>query len=143
MEITHQFELNTSSDKVYETIATQSGMEGWWCKDCHIGTAPNEVSKMRFDKEGTIVEMHFRVDQLLVGKMVSMTCVENPNPSWIGTELIFEMTPKGSSTDFKFTHAGFDPKWAGQDPFEMTKGGWEHFMTSLKSYCNDGVGEPW
>jgi len=43
----------------------------------------------------------------------------------------------------KFSHTGFDKKWEGLDPFEMTKTGWEHFVSSLVSYCEKGEGQPW
>jgi hypothetical protein len=47
------------------------------------------------------------------------------------------------SCRFSFTHNGFDEKWEGSPPYVMTKEGWEHFMQSLKNYCESGKGQPW
>ncbi|MDN5202088.1 SRPBCC domain-containing protein [Fulvivirgaceae bacterium BMA10] len=143
MDIAHNFKIKTSTDKVYEALTTQKGIMGWWSKDCDITQKVGEESHMRFNKDGKIVEMQFRVDTLQPGEKVSWSCVGNPNPTWIGTELRFDMEQQGDEVNFSFTHGNFDDKWAGQPPFEMTKEGWDHFMNSLKNYCEKGEGQPW
>ncbi|MEP5611639.1 MAG: SRPBCC domain-containing protein [Cyclobacteriaceae bacterium] len=139
MDITHNLELNASAETIYNAVATQSGIRGWWSKDCIVGESEEEKSLLKFDKQGTIVEMGFKTVTLQQNKEVVWECTENANPAWLGTKIITKI----SGGNVVFSHAGFDEKWKGQEAFEMTKGGWDHFIASLKSYCETGVGQPW
>lgn len=143
MDITHNLEIKASADKVYSAVATQEGITGWWSKDCTVGEKEGDKSLLKFDKQGTIVEMGFVTKTLIPVKKVVWECVENANPAWLGTEIITEVLEKGDGSSVTFSHAGFDEKWRGQEAFEMTKGGWDHFVTSLVSYCEGGEGQPW
>lgn len=143
MDITHNLEIKASPSKVYEAVATQKGINGWWSKDCTVGAGEGEHSLLKFNKEGTIVEMGFRTVSLNAHKKVVWECTENANPAWIGTKIITEINPSNEGARVTFSHANFDEKWKGQDPFEMTKTGWQHFVQSLVSYCERGKGQPW
>lgn len=143
MDITHKLSLKASPEAVYTALSTESGINGWWSKDCTVGAKTGEKSLLKFNKEGNIVEMGFRTETLIPNKRVVWECTENANPAWIGTQIISEIAPAEDGTALVFSHAGFDEKWKGQDAFEMTKGGWEHFVNSLVAYCEAGVGQPW
>ena len=140
MDITHNLEINASSEAIYKAVATQSGINGWWSKDCTVGESEGEKSLLKFDKQGTIVEMGFQTVTLQPNIKVVWECTENANPAWLGTKIITEISKNGSVL---FSHAGFDEKWKGHEAFEMTKGGWDHFVGSLKTYCENGTGQPW
>ena len=143
MDIVYSFEIDAAPLEVYHAVATQQGITGWWSKDCKVAEEIGGQSDLRFNKEGKIVEMHFRTDQLQPGRSVAWTCVENPNPAWIGTELRYEIAESDKGTRLSFSHVRWDSKWEGQEPYEMTKEGWEHFMKSLKTFCETGAGQPW
>ncbi len=87
--------------------------------------------------------MGFTTRDLQPKRRVEWECTENGNPAWIGTRIITEITPEQEGCKVVFSHAGFDPKWEGQEAFEMTKGTWGHFIDSLKSFCETGQGQPW
>ncbi len=143
MDITHNLQINASADTIYDAVSTEKGISGWWSKDCTVGETANSDSLLKFNKQGTIVEMGFRTIELVPNKKVVWECTENGNPAWIGTQIVTEIKEQNGNEHVIFSHANFDEKWAGQDPFEMTKGGWEHFVASLKSYCETGTGQPW
>lgn len=143
MDITHNLTIKASPEAIYNAVATKKGITGWWSKDCTIGAAEGAKSLLKFDKSGTIVEMGFRTLSLTPNKKVVWECTENGNPAWLGTKIVTEISATEGGSKVVFSHAGFDKKWAGQDPFEMTKTGWEHFVNSLVSYCEEGVGQPW
>ena len=143
MNIVHQLEVKATAKDVYEALASQEGIKGWWSKDCDVSEEVGGHSQMRFNKEGKIVEMHFLVETLNPRGKVSWTCVKNPNPAWLHTQIHFELAEQEAHTALTFTHAGWDAKWKGEAPYEMTKEGWEHFMSSLKAYCETGEGQPW
>ena len=144
MNITHQLKIKASPEVIYNAVATQEGIASWWSKDCNVGSSEGEKSLLKFNKEGTIVEMGFRTATLNPNKKVVWDCTENGNPAWIGTQIVTEISnAEDEGSQVTFSHAGFDEKWNGQEPFEMTKQGWGHFVNSLVSYCEKGVGQPW
>ncbi len=143
MDIVHNVKISTTPAALYELFTTESGMNKWWSMDCDIAREPGDISKVRFTKDENKIEMCFRLDTLEPGEKMVWTCVENPNPAWIDTVLHFSVKPAGEQSDFTFKHTNWDAKWQGQIPYEQTRHGWEHFMNSLKNYCEKGVGEPW
>ncbi len=143
MDIQHKLKINASADTIYKAVSTQKGITAWWSKDCSVGENIGEPSNLKFDKQGNIVEMGFKTIALEPNTLVKWQCVANPNPAWINTEVITQISSSEIGCNVVFTHGGFDEKWKGQDPFEMTKQGWEHFVASLVSYCEKGEGQPW
>ena len=143
MNITHNLKIKASASTIYQAVATQKGINSWWSKDCKVGEVEGTSSVLKFDKQGTIVEMGFKTQELTPNKKVVWECVENANPAWLKTHVVTEIKDLGEESEVVFSHAGFDEKWEGQDPFEMTKQGWEHFVASLVSYCEKGEGQPW
>ncbi len=143
MDIVHNLKIKASANTVYDAVASENGITGWWSKDCKVGEETGANSVLNFDKNGTIVTMHFRTVELSPERKVVWECTENPNPSWIGTKVVTEIQSINEECHVFFSHTGFDDKWKGQDPFEMTKDGWKHFVESLVNYCETGKGQPW
>ncbi|MEQ9263527.1 MAG: SRPBCC domain-containing protein [Owenweeksia sp.] len=143
MDITHNLEIKASAEDIYKAMATQKGITGWWSKRCLVGENEGEKSLLKFDKQGTNVDMGFKTKTLHPNQTVIWECVENANPAWLGTRIVTEIKPLRDHCSVVFSHAGFEDKWKGQEAFEATKGGWEHFTDSLKDYCETGNGHPW
>ena len=143
MEIVHNLKINASAETIYNAVSTHVGIKGWWAKDCSVGESEGEGTLLKFNKDGKIVPMSFKTITLSPGEKVVWECTENVNPAWIGTKIITEITKTENGCNVIFSHTNFDEKWSGQEPFEMTKGGWEHFVASLTSFCETGSGQPW
>ncbi|SDS05652.1 SRPBCC domain-containing protein [Gramella sp. MAR_2010_147] len=143
MEIKHNLTIKTSPETIFKAVSTEKGITGWWCKDAKVGEAEGEKSLLKFNKQGTIVPMGFETIRLDSNKKVVWECIDNPNPAWIGTKLTTEISKTEDGAEVIFSHSEFDEKWKGQEPFEMTKQGWRHFMDSLVSYCEIGEGQAW
>ncbi len=141
MNIEHQFKINKDAQSLFPLFSTEAGINKWWSSDCEIAKNIGEISKLRFTADK--IEMHFRLDEVKGNEKVKWTCVDNPNPAWINTSIYFEIKASGEESSFQFKHSGWEDKWQGELPYEQTKQGWEHFMKSLKSYCETGQGEPW
>lgn len=142
MEIVHDFKVNATAEQLHSAIGTQEGIEGWWCKNCDIATEPGNVSEMRFDKQGTLVKMKFKVEKLNAG-LISWTCVDNDNKIWVDTTIDFEISSKDGNSNLRFVHGNWDSSVQGSEGIEMIKQGWDNFMGSLKNYCETGTGQPW
>jgi len=143
MDITHHLTIKASASTIYKAVSSQEGITGWWSKDCVVGSTPGSSSTLKFDKQGTLVVMHFKTLELNPDQKVIWEATENANPAWIGTHISTQITETEEGCSVIFSHSGFDTQWAGKDPFELTKGGWEHFVKSLTSYCETGEGQPW
>ena len=146
MEITQNLTLQASPEVVFNAVATNQGIKSWWCKDSIVGEKEGHRSLLKFDKnkDGNIIEMLFRTETITPNKKVVWECIDNANPAWIGTKLVTEISEGVNGTEVLFSHTNFDAKWEGQDPFEMTKGGWLGvFIPSLASFCEAGTGQPW
>jgi hypothetical protein len=51
----------------------------------------------------------------------------------------WQLTPVHNGTTLVFTHDGFVKK---DEAYERTRGNWEYFLASLKSYLETGKGTP-
>ncbi|WP_411031210.1 SRPBCC family protein [Spongiimicrobium sp. 3-5] len=142
MDITHNLVIKATAERVYKAVATENGIKGWWSKNCTVGETVGTTSHLKFDKQGTLVEMGFKTLDLQPNKVV-WECIENANPAWLGTQINTEISEDEKGCKVVFKHTGFEDKWAGHDAFEMTKGGWDHFVGSLVSFCEKGEGQPW
>lgn len=127
-----------STDKVFDALTSTSGYRGWWSKDCQIAEKPGAESSLKFNKNGTIVSMRFRVDEVVPKKSVRWTCVAHDMDSWIGTTLTWALAADGNATEVSFEHSG----WKGDAPEPVVQG-WRHFVGSLRSFVETGEGQPW
>ncbi len=143
MNITHELKLSANPQTVFDAVATEKGIQGWWSKNSKVGETVGSKSLLSFVKEGMEIDMGFQTKVLEKDKKVIWECISMPNPAWIGTKLITEITETSYGCNVVFSHADFDEKWKGQPPFEQTKGTWNHFVQSLKDYCEKGSGQPW
>jgi uncharacterized protein YndB with AHSA1/START domain len=130
--------VRASAPKVFQALTEQAGYNGWWSKDCQIGRKPGDESKLKFNKDGNIVSMRFRLDETAPTRSVRWTCTGHDMPSWIGTTLKWNLLPDADETEVSFEHAG----WQGDAP-EPVRQGWRHFLGSLRSYVETGQGQPW
>jgi uncharacterized protein YndB with AHSA1/START domain len=60
-------------------------------------------------------------------------------PDWIGTTIFFDVTEAGDGAMLYFRHQGLTPEL---ECFDMCHEGWTHFLASLVSYAETGVGQP-
>ncbi|WP_282162244.1 SRPBCC family protein [Ulvibacterium marinum] len=143
MDITHNLHIKAKPEKIYLAVTTKNGISGWWSKDCSVGESEGKNSLLKFDKQGTLVEMGFITLELVPHEKAVWECISMPNPAWIGTTIHTEIRESVNGCDVVFSHRDFDQKWQGQEPFEQTKATWNHFMDSLVSFCEKGKGQPW
>ena len=132
-------QINTTPDEAYAALSTQSGYRGWWSKDCQIAAEIGGESQLRFDKEGNIVTMRFRSDELEPNRRIAWTCVAHDMPSWVGTTLSWTISETSGGVRVALVHDG----WKMETPPDMVIQGWKHFLGSMKQYLETGTGQPW
>jgi uncharacterized protein YndB with AHSA1/START domain len=130
--------IRGSKEKVFDALTSPAGYRSWWSKDCQIAEKPGGESRLKFDKNGTIVSMRFRVDEIVPEKSVRWTSIAHDMESWIGTRLNWSLAADGRATEVAFEHDG----WKGDAPEPVVQG-WRHFVASLRSFVETGQGQPW
>jgi|SRR5882724_8964711 len=130
--------INASASKVYAALTTEAGYRGWWNGVAEVPSAVGGEAQLRFVKEGTPINMRFRIDAMKANESVRWTCIAHDMPSWVGTALNWNLKANGAETLLTFEHDG----WKDEAPAPVAQG-WQHFLASLKSYAETGVGQPW
>lgn len=132
--IKHLIAIDADASKVYEAIATQNGQENWWTDDCTVKPEIGFVNEFRFGNHVKNIE----VVNLEENKRVEWKCIAG-DEEWIGTTISFEIIENNGACNLRFTHN----KWKEQtDYFGVCSYHWARFLTSLKSYIETGVGQP-
>lgn len=141
MDLVHEFKTGASPQAVYDAFTTEKGINGWWSKSCDMAHNEGETLKVRFTEHN--VEMVFQIQELVPMKKAKWLATENANPTFLNTEITFEIQPEGSGSNFRFSHTNWDEQWEGKPNYEQSAETWKHFMNSLKSYLESGQGQPW
>ena len=136
--IQDEVRIRASASQVYEALTTQAGYRGWWNKAGDVAETAGGEAKLHFVKDGTPVDMAFRIDEMKPNESVRWTCVGHDMSSWVGTTLDWRIKEASGTVVVSFEHAG----WKDDAP-EPVAQGWKHFLGSLKAYVETGTGQPW
>jgi uncharacterized protein YndB with AHSA1/START domain len=129
---------------IFRSVSTREGYQGWWSRTCDVDCALNRESSIRFEKPDLTEEMRFRTIEVKENeKLVWLCTANNVFPSWVNTELIFEIGRNGDGCQLVFTQNSPDKGWKRDPDYQPSLQGWKFFMDSLKSYCETGEGDPW
>jgi uncharacterized protein YndB with AHSA1/START domain len=136
--IKDEVRIQAPAAKIYQALTSQAGYRGWWNKTGEVDEASGGTARLHFVKEGTPVNMEFRIVELTPNHRVRWSCVAHDAPPWIGTTLDWKIREAGGGALVSFEHAG----WKDAAPEPVVQG-WKHFLASLKSYVETGTGQPW
>jgi uncharacterized protein YndB with AHSA1/START domain len=123
-------------EAVLAALRTPEGVTDWW--------GPAEGSA---DVGGTF-EVSFRSHQQVIvlqvepageGQVVWSVRETPRTPEWVGTTIVFEVTPAAAGSTLHFRHRGLTPEL---ECFDMCHEGWTHYLASLVSYVETGAGQP-
>ncbi len=121
---------------VVTALTTLDGLAGWWTEASGDGHQGGELAFTFADPE----PVRMRVD-LVRPDLVQWTCLGYRKvPDWGGTVLHFALTARADGgCELAFRHEGLTP---AVECFEDCRNGWNHFMPSLRSYVETGIGSP-
>ncbi|WP_018614778.1 SRPBCC family protein [Segetibacter koreensis] len=133
-DIRHNVVIKATPQEIYKAITNQEGLSNWWAKQT---TAKPEVGFVN-----TFTFGNFRnemiVTTLTPNKKVVWQCI-NSIEEWIDTNISFELEEKDGRTLLRFAHSGWREV---TDMFASCNYDWGRFMTSLKLFCETGIGTP-
>src|SRR5215216_4032565 len=119
--------IKATPEKVYNSVTTQEGLQGWWCKQTTAKPEQGFVNVFTFGK----IRNEMKITRLTPNKRVEWKCI-NSTEEWIGTEFFFDIEEKDGKTILRFSQAG----WRSMtDTFAGSTYDWAIFLKSLKSFC--------
>lgn len=136
-----QINVKAGQEAAYAAVASEKGIQDWWCKDSDVGESAGAPVTLRFrkpDMDGPVT-MQFKVDTLEPGKKVVWSCTANDNPAWPGTRLAWEVAGNAGGSVVDFTHDGWQD---GGALYDQTVEGWQYFIASLQAYLDGGQPTP-
>ncbi len=125
-----------SPDEVFAALTTVDGLSAWWTTATGDATAGGTIT-FHFGPESTAV---MRVEEAERGRGVRWLTTECMLEDWVGTSQTFELEALADGgTQIRFRHSGLTPRLAC---YADCKSGWDHFVPSLATYVDTGLGNP-
>ncbi len=127
-ELLHQIDIESPPEKVYAGLATRKGLCGWWTADTTAEERVGGSARFGFDKGSVVFRM--TIEELTPPRRVVWSC-HGDHEEWNGTQLIWEIAPKGKGSVLRFRHAN----WRENSNFlAMCNSTWGELMYRLKAY---------
>ena len=128
VDLMHSITIEATPKHVYDAVATQKGMCGWWTADTVMQAKPGGKVEFGFEKRAVVFRM--RIEALEPGRRVAMSCSGDPD-EWAGTTLEWTITPGEEGTRIDFKHGN----WKEMAPYTaMCNSTWGELMYRLKKY---------
>jgi Activator of Hsp90 ATPase homolog 1-like protein len=138
---TTTFSVDQSPEAAFAAIGN---VRGWWGENIEgpTGTPGGEFTYRHKDVHRCTI----RVTEMTSPTRVVWLVVDNyfnftdDSTEWKGTEIRFDITRKGSSTEIRFSHSGLVPAY---ECFDVCSFSWGFYLqTSLRGLIRTGKGLP-
>jgi hypothetical protein len=128
-----------------EAFAAINNVRGWWSEEV-VGETAELGGTFTFEVPGV-----HRTTQTIIESVPGRKVVWHVSEGWIGfvedktewsgTDIVFDITPRGDRTEVRLTHVGLVPQI---ECFDACSGAWSAYMTgSLRDLITTGTGEPY
>ncbi len=116
--------LNTTSQKVYDAVATKDGIESWWTLQVYGAFQEGDVLQFKFGAGGP----DFEVIELIPNKKVVWKCISGPS-EWMDTFIEFNISEQDNEIVLLFKHS----EWKEEVEFmNHCSTQWAYFIMGLK-----------
>jgi len=130
-DFTRSFTIKAAPASLRAAITTAEGVSGWWAPTVIAGS---DLLSISFGDVGAEVHVVATPEQV-VWEVVDCSA----EPDWVGTSIEFASRVGASgSIELDFIHRGL----GGLPCAETCFAGWTHFLPSLVSFVESGVGSP-
>jgi hypothetical protein len=135
------FSVDRTPEEVFHAI---NDVRGWWSED--IDGSTDKLHDEFTYRHRDIHCCRIRVTEAIPGKRVTWLVLDNyftfteDKREWQGTEIQFEIIPKGEKTEVRFRHLGLVSDY---ECFDICSNSWDFYMnTSLRGLIGTGRGLP-
>ena len=136
--IVKELTIEAAPGRVWAALTQPDEIGHWWTNDLNATPEVGSLAEFRFGEWGDFV-LRFEVAELDRDKKVRWIYRFGSVAQWTGTSITWQLTPVHIGTMLVFTHEGFAKK---DEVYEQTRGNWNYFLSSLKSYLETGQGTP-
>lgn len=136
-DLHHEISIDASPEKVYEAIATQEGLRGWWTGDSVAESRVGSVAEFGFYNRQFLFRM--RIDELTPDKRVVWSCLGD-HDEWRGTRLTWDISRKNGATLLHFVHGNWR---STTNFFASCNSTWGMLMYRLKDYVEGKASGPY
>lgn len=130
-DIYHDFTVSASPKKTFEVIATPNGLDRWWSLRSSGSPQPGATYVLDFGPgyAWEAVVKTVKLDQQIIWQMTVA------DEDWTGTQVGFELLPRGDQTLVRFHHTGWP---IVNDHFRRSSYCWAMYLRILKRYIEEG-----
>ena len=128
-----QMDVDAPAERVWQALSTPEGIRAWWTTQADV---EGDVIKLSFPDAPMTWDL--RTEEASEGCRLHWRCVGGP-PPWVGTDIVFELSPGEGATLVRFDHTGW------QDAEEMVRivtFGWGQILPRLKQSAETGQPSP-
>lgn len=127
-----------------EVFAAIKNVRGWWSEEIE-GSTDNVGDEFSYRYKNVhhckmkLIEVapHKKIVWLVVDNYFNFT---EDKAEWKGTKVMFEIAPRGATTEVHFTHQGLVPEY---ECFDVCSNAWGSYINgSLRSLIATGKGKP-
>lgn len=136
--IIKELTIEATPERVWGALTQPDEIGHWWTNDLNATPEVGSLAEFRFGEWGDFV-LRFEVAELDRDKKVHWIHRFSSVAQWAGTSVTWQLEPVHNGTRVVFRHEGFENK---DVVYEQTRGNWNYFLTSLKSYLETGKGTP-
>ncbi len=134
--IVEELTIEAAPQRVWGAITKPDELVRWWAYEARVQPEVGSLAEFRFRPPAGVLQ--FEVAELDEGSKMHWISRQGP-PHWAGTSVTWQLTPVQNGTQVVFTHDGFAQV---DERYELTRGNWQYFLDSLKSYLETGKGTP-
>jgi uncharacterized protein YndB with AHSA1/START domain len=131
-----RFPVEAPPDRVFEAVATHTGVTGWWSERSAGPAGGGSTLSVSFPDAP--ITFDFDVAEEQPGRRVVWHCVAGP-PEWIGTDVSFDVESGDDGVTVLFTH----DRWTTtEQSFPFIAYSWAQILPRLKHLAETGERNP-
>ena len=136
--IVKELTIEAAPERVWNALTQPDEIGHWWTNDLNATAEVGTLAEFRFGEWGDFV-LRFEVAELERNKKVRWVYRFGSVTQWAGTSVSWQLRPVSNGTMLFFRHEEFAKK---DEVYEQSRGNWNYFLASLKSYLETGKGTP-
>jgi uncharacterized protein YndB with AHSA1/START domain len=133
-----QLTIQAAPERVWNALTQPGEIGNWWTNDLNAKPEEGSLAEFRFGEWGDFAIL-LEVAELVQNKKVYWILRRSPVAQWSGTNITWLLEPDHKGAALIFRHDGFAQV---DQVYEQTRGNWNYFLASLKSYLETGKGTP-
>jgi uncharacterized protein YndB with AHSA1/START domain len=135
-DIVHDFVISAPPNRVFQAMATSSGLEAWWTLSSAGDPVPGGLYRLNFGPghDWEAIARHVVPDKELEWELT------RADADWIGTRVGFSLAPGRGVTQVAFRHTGWRD---ANDHFRSSSFCWAMYLRLLRRYLESGERVPY